>query len=255
MRSRHLKKQLADYQLPEIKNEKVQETLILAQQLYEKKGIFVRQTFCEMFRGQLGYISPLFWGIQLIALMGMVTILWLTVREELSKSMVCVFLSAGTPLLVLTGIPELTKSEIYGMWEIEQCCRCNLQKLWAIRMVLIGGTDLFILTVLYLFTALAYDIPLLFLGLYMLVPFQICAVICLAIIRKGHSRHIAIWTTAAVTFVVAVSFVVLSEYPYVYYRTAVWIWALLFFLSLIFFVREIWESFQHKKLRECYQWN
>ena len=61
------------------------------------------------------------------------------------------------PFLALLGAIEISKSNIYGMWEIEQSSRTTLVKIVAGRMLIIGVINLFLITVILISMAYIYQ--------------------------------------------------------------------------------------------------
>ena len=66
-------------------------------------------------------------------------------------------LAVMVPFLALLGAIEISKSNIYGMWEIEQSSRTTLVKIVAGRMLIIGVINLFLITVILISMAYIYQ--------------------------------------------------------------------------------------------------
>ena len=77
------------------------------------------------------------------------------------------------PFLALLGAIEISKSNIYGMWEIEQSSRTTLVKIVAGRMLIIGVINLFLITVILISMAYIYQKSMIEMVLYGLIPFNI----------------------------------------------------------------------------------
>ncbi|MBR6708683.1 MAG: hypothetical protein IKL84_03285 [Clostridia bacterium] len=80
------------------------------------------------------YISCPFWAGQLLLLLMMILI----GRERAAVML-------GAPIVAMIGFGELVRAFAYGMWELEQTCRCHLRRLLFGRFVVTGLFDLAVL--------------------------------------------------------------------------------------------------------------
>ena len=98
------------------------------------------------------------------------------------------------PLIVLVGVREVSKSNIYDMWEIEQSSRCQLVKITACRMLIIGLADLFLITSVLVITSFYYQQSILEIILYGMVPFNIsCTCYLFTIIKMKRGKLLIIY--------------------------------------------------------------
>ena len=92
------------------------------------------------------------------------------------------------PFLALLGAIEISKSNIYGMWEIEQSSRTTLVKIVAGRMLIIGVINLFLITVILISMAYIYQKSMIEMVLYGLIPFNISCTCYLFICAKSRTN-------------------------------------------------------------------
>ena len=90
---------------------------------------------------QIRYISPLFWLMQAAVCLLVVT---LGVGENPQYRMI---LAALGPALTAITAPEMAKSHMYGMWELESSAMYSLARLTSIRLFIVGFVDLAVLGV------------------------------------------------------------------------------------------------------------
>ncbi|MEW9094233.1 MAG: hypothetical protein AB2417_04035 [Clostridiaceae bacterium] len=254
MKNKKIEKLLNSYQPPDVSNEQMKNTIFLAKQELNKKQSFLKASFIEVLREQIKYISPVIWIAQLIVLCLTSILLWYFGNDVKETISVFSILSISAPIVALIGIPEIAKSFTCNMWEIEQYCRYNLQKIMAIRMVIIGATDLISMSILFSISAFYYDGNILSLILYVLVPFNISSIIYLFIFNwvKGKTAN---YTVMAIGLFLAVGFSQLSKYPKLYQSTSIWIWGVLFVITSLLLIWKIAETLNSMKNKEELLWN
>lgn len=255
MKQRNIKKALAGYQTPAIDHEHLEETIHLAQKKLAGKKLRYPISFRELALGQVQYISPSIWLMQsafLLIIIGL--LLNASGSKDLFSSAVTI-LSASAPLIALAAIPELIKSFNYHTWEAEMACKFTLHKLTAIRLLIMGSIDLFVITCLVIFTSAYYELSFIHLILYVLVPFNVSSSIYLFIISKFRGKKVAYCCLGAGIFIV-LGVGILSTFSRIYTFTSTSVWIVLFFLStsiLIYEVIHLLQSIQNNK--EELSWN
>ena len=155
---------------------------------------------------QAAYISPMTWAFQLAFLLAGVLLLQAGAEEAALKN-----LSAIIPLAALIGIPELTKSFSYGMWELEESCFYNLRQLVLLKMMLFGLVDAVLLLFL-IAVAGKRGTSLTEAFYYLVIPFNLSGACYLGLFRV-LKRRCSGYVLAAAGCVLLSGGLVLRRYP------------------------------------------
>lgn len=222
-------------------------SLILIQGAVESKKIHGKTSFEELWRIQLQYISPLFWIFQggLLFLLGAFFCRLSGQEAELTEYLWWSSIAAAWMGVFSHGV--LGSHFVYGVAELEQSCYINLSQMWTIRMILITGVDIVILT---LFSGgIAWNTEAFFgrIEVYLLVPFvlsNVCCLLTMNILRGVRGRHIQ----AVLAVITALLAVAPSVVPQIYAAAYLWIWFLLLCLGTMVFAGQV-KSYYNKMLR------
>lgn len=229
---------LKNHDVPQVPDALIDVTVHLAKKEFERTGTLYKISFLELLVGQIKYISPYLWGIQAALLLIISGFLFASNGTHNADQSIIVILSMASPIIALVVIPELAKSFNHHMWEMESACKFNLQKLVAIRLILIGVIDLFIITIIIIITSIVYELNLLNIILYILVPFNLASSVYLFILRKLRGKAATMTCLAAGVFIASgVRLLVLHSEFYTWAST--FIWTVLFLCSTIVLVYEL----------------
>lgn len=223
-------KSYRDTTLTEPGEEKVRETIARCKNTFfvaEKEKMLPYHEFLWM---QLKVMQKRWWLLQFLLL----TMLWVilsSVQEELyiTRSM-----GVTAPLFVILIIPELWKNRTYGCMEIEAVTYYSLRQVYAARMLLFGGTDVFLLTIFCGTASVGLHYDLSYLLVQFLFPLAVTACICFGILC---SRRLLSETTAillCIIWSVGWLFIVLNNE--VYARVAIPVWGALLCGMILFLV-------------------
>lgn len=241
------------YDTPAIPENKMNE-LISAGKKHMDSAEFNKNSLQSILLSQLQYLSLSFWivqialvviGILLVCLFGYWSV---PLRYPLTALMVII------PLIVLVGVLEVSKSNIYDMWEIEQSSRCQLVKITACRMLIIGVFDLFLITGILVITSFYYRQSMIEIILYGMVPFNIsCTCYLFTIMRneKGQISYHLFVCMICIAFVFSI--ILKQEILFESFMLAGWVGFYLF--SLVLFGRTVWKYFEHEKMIGESAWN
>ena len=149
-------------------------------QEFLKKLSIRRISFRQFMWIQTAYIKKSTWllsfGIFTAALVG----------GGIFKKNMLWFLSAMMPILAVSAIAESSRSELYGMAELEMATRFSLRSVVLARMGILGVLHY---TVLCAAAILGGDDTFLQMGVYLLVPYLLTDVGGLWLARKFHGRE------------------------------------------------------------------
>ncbi len=251
---RRLKKVLNEYEVPNILNTKMQETIRCAKTELQKQNLIARPSFIEVLIGQLQYISSTVWIAQII-IIGIFSVLLMNSEIHLVPDIsILSVISACGPIIALIGVPELSKSFSYNMWEIEDSCTFNLYKLMSMRLMIVGMIDIIVMTILVAISSTVFIGSFISLVLYMFVPFNLAGFIYLIIINRIKSKNVNYITVATGIFISVVLNQIIDQ-TQLYKSVSTGIWGLMFFVSAVLLIWQVAKSILQQKQQEELQWN
>ena len=124
------------------------EAVIVAGKSYMNSSEFNKNSMRDIILNQLQFLPLSFWIIQIILTICAVLLACILGQWRVPFYYPLTILAVMVPFLALLGAIEISKSNIYGMWEIEQSSRTTLVKIIAGRMLIIGVINLFLITVI-----------------------------------------------------------------------------------------------------------
>lgn len=238
MKRKKLEDTLKGYQSPQMPDSVIEKTVELAKLEFERTPIQYKMPFRELFVGQIKYISPYLWIVQTILLFIVLFVLSLSANGVNEQYAIITILSVTAPIIALVAIPELAKSFSYNMWEIESTSKFNLQKLIAIRLLIIGIVDITIITILIITTKVFYDISLVSSLLYFLVPFNLANSVYLFLLRKSHEK-VGVIRCLIAGLIIVVALASLSIFNAWYVLASTFIWVILLPFSICTLMQEV----------------
>lgn len=150
------------------------------------------------------------------------------------------------PLLVAVSLPVLFAGQRYGMDELEASTCVSRTELSLAKLTLAAAADLVILTSALVLGWSQTGKALLPLFLYLLVPFLLCALTALTVLRRYPQSNEVI--CAVVCFVAAVGLLAIRlAAPQLYETSALGGWILAFAVFGGFFVRELTALVDQRK--------
>lgn len=244
-KKRAMREWLMLYDVPDISEVRINK-LISAGKAYMDSAEFNNSSMRNLLLSQLRYIPASFWMVQ-IALAAFASVFiclfgyWKTpFRYLLTVLMILI------PLIVLIGTREISKSNIYDMWEIEQSCRCQLEKITACRMVIVGGVDLFLITNILAITNFYFRQSVIAIILYGMVPLNISCICYLFIIMKDkrgeNSYHLIVCMIC-----ITAAFLIALKQELLFETSMLWGWAVIYLLTLVFLGKTIQKYLGNEK--------
>ena len=148
------------------------EAVIVAGKSYMNSSEFNKNSMRDIILNQLQFLPLSFWIIQIILTICAVLLACILGQWRVPFYYPLTILAVMVPFLALLGAIEISKSNIYGMWEIEQSSRTTLVKIVAGRMLIIGVINLFLITVILISMAYIYQKSMIEMVLYGLIPIR-----------------------------------------------------------------------------------
>lgn len=157
------------------------------------------------------------------------------------------------PLFVLAVMPVLFRCQYYGMNEMEAVTRASGAQITLAKLVLSGAANLVCITI-FLFFVISYQDSSREIGqmiLYCLVPYLVCMISLLRLIRLQRKEGIKIGI--ALTLGSCVFWGELAKVlPWLYETSAFGIWLVAFLFFAAFFIKEICFMLMMRKEGKMY---
>lgn len=220
----------------EIKPERLDETIVLCTDIMKKQ----RNKKAEARTDFFAFLADVFYyeGLPVFCLQALtlffVCLLIYTVAGAVQN------IPIFTPLFVIAVLPMLFKSQYYGMGELEAVTRASGTQIMLAKLILAGAANIVCLTVLLMLEVRRQNAggQIGQMVLYCLVPYLLCAVMMLRLLRLRRRENMVI--CAACMFGFCVCFGVSAKIaPQLYETSAAGIWIVAFAVFAGFFVREI----------------
>ncbi|AKL96499.1 hypothetical protein CACET_c30550 [Clostridium aceticum] len=243
------KAMLHQYHVPQGKEEDISRTILAGQKVME--GIIPSKTaFHVLLRDQVRYISPYLWMTQLIGLI-MMMVLSINLIDPHFEIQRILFII--TPILAFFAVPELIKSMVYGMSELENTCKNSIAKILVARLFIIGSINLVALTIMITFLSVQYRIPFTQVLIYGLVPFNIVNGIHLLVFHFVKIRSSV--TSISISLCLFALMRILTDLSFFAAITET-LWMMLFMVTTAFFLAELYYFMKHITKKEAFiQWN
>lgn len=194
-----------------------------------------RTTSTQFFLSQMGYIRKRFW---LFSALILVCIYFLMINYANDREIVGM-LSACLPMLTLTGMSEIKKSDTFNMNELEMSCKYDLGRIILIRLSIIGIFHLILLLIsLILFKEHSQYETLRYM-IYVITPFLLSSLLSFWIINHTVSKD-SLYICGGVTiFVSLLMFLLNFGSMSIYADKYVAFWQIAFAAILIGLIKEV----------------
>lgn len=245
----NLNKMLSQYHVPAGEESNISMIILLGQKMMNHR-VRSKTPFRLLLKNQARYISPYLWGTQIIAII--VTILFSTNLAEPHLEIQKVLFSI-TPILAFFAVPELLKSVIYNMSELENTCKNSVSKILAARLYIIGSINLVAITTIIAFVSIRYRIPFTQTIYYGFVPFNIVNGINLIVLHFAKVRSFTVASGISLCLVVLMNLITKLSFFVAMSQT---VWLVLFIVSIAFLLAELYNFIHSTKNKEVFiQWN
>lgn len=172
--------------------------------------------YSEFVLSQIRYIRKRVWFVSVIILLAAIG----TVCVMPENSMILVWvISALIPLLAVLTAAEISRSDLFGMSEMEAGCRFALSQVVGARMIILGVCDFFVIAVLTAIFGMLSPHDIVKSALYILTPYVLVNGCSLAIFDRVKGQD-GVYLSAAAAFAVSLAGVIFSGKAFYGGRTA-----------------------------------
>ena len=252
-KSKDMQEWLQLYDTSTVPENKMNE-LISAGKRYMDSAEFNKSSLQNILLSQLQYIPKSFWIVQIALVTLAATFVCLFGYWKVPFHYLLTTLMVIIPLIVLVGIMEISKSNTYDMWEIEQSSRSQLVKITACRMLIIGLVDLFFITGVLVTASFYYQQSIIEIILYGMVPFNISCTCYLFTIMKNEKGQIS-YHLFVCMICMAVVFSIILKQKILFETSMLWGWVVFYLFSLILLGKIVWKYLKHEKMIGELAWN
>lgn len=234
------------------KSVKLDETIKLCNEIMREQKL-AKKTQEEPRMGFIQYLTDVFrfegvpiFGLQAVTLFIICVVIY-TVAGNPS------YIPAFMPLFVLAVMPAIFKCQYYGMSEIEAVTRVSGSQIVLAKLVLVGAANLVCMPVLISFEVYLQNSysEIGQMILYCLVPYLVCMVSMLRLIRLRRKESIQICTIMVLSSCVCWG-VLARTLPWLYEVSAFGLWIVAFLFFTAFFIKEIYFIITTRKEGKMY---
>ena len=206
-----------------IDEKRKQETITYLMQEMDCVEEYTRINSIEVFLRQICYMDKTMFGIQLlIECIVMITFLrfgYLGIPRE--DMIAYAMILSGMLGVLVSGV--IHRGFASHMAELSETCFFHTKQMVVFQMLCAGISSLIFLTVGILFVGMKWQVNLMQIGLYMLVPFVFSACCCLGATLTQAGRR-SPYTFVVVGLLAGVLYMVLASIPYIYQTAALLFW-------------------------------
>lgn len=163
------------------------------------------------------------------------------------------YIPAFMPLFVLAVMPAMFKCQYYGMSEIEAVTRASGSQIVLAKLILAGAANLVCMTFI-IFFELHLQNSYREIGqiiLYCMVPYLVCMVSMLRLIRLCRKENMQICTVIMLGSCICWG-VLARTLPWLYDTSAFGVWIVAFLFFSVFFIKEIYFIITMRKDGKMY---
>ncbi|NLB43347.1 MAG: hypothetical protein GX815_14060 [Clostridiales bacterium] len=205
--------------------------------------------FSVLLKCQAKYISPYLWVTQFITIVMTIVLTINLINPYIEIPRILFTLS---PILAFFAVPELIKSMIYDMAELEHTCKYSMPKILVARLLIIGGVNIVALTIMIAFLSIQYQMPFIQLILYGLVPINIVNGINLLVLTFLNIRSTIKLT--GISFCLVALMMMFTELR-IFVAITETMWIIISIVSTIFLLAELYYFIKNVTREVLIQWN
>ena len=220
-----------------------QNTLHILQTKIECKEICLVYSKRRLWQNRFRYADR---GMIAFHLLGCIAILFLMILMDVQNvDSELMIMSAMILAGALGSLSILTVSRVCfsKLAELSESCFFNIRQMTAFDMVFSDLINLAVLSGMILFAGRQWQIRLMQIGLYILVPFIFTQCVCLGVLLTEAGRR-NIWLIAAIGGFLSVFYVMLASTPRLYTESALMIWITALLLGAGLFGIQIYALFR-----------
>jgi hypothetical protein len=211
---------------------------------------YPKTNYFDFIYSQVGYIRKRVWTIFTLSLLGV--LFFVNTASFAYEEKFIWIISSILPFVALVAISELSRSSICLMSELEMSCKYSLTDVILTRMGILSGTFVLFFSLLIILLAEKTEYGFLRLGLYVLVPFLLTCSLSLYVINKLKTKELINVCGGVSCFISFLSADLVFSMKTVYLSQYLYIWGILFILSLIIIA---YQALRYINNMEEIQWN
>ncbi len=156
---------------------------------------YPKMSYFEFILSQICYIRKRIWVFSAVLLLIALGAACVIPKDQMYAVWI---VSAFIPFWALLTATEISRSDIFGMSEIEAGCRFSMPQLTGARMIILGVCDLTVIPIIAVILGVSSPFGIIKTALYILTPFITVNGIALAILNKVKGFD-GIYISAAAT--------------------------------------------------------
>lgn len=194
-----------------------------------------KTTIMQFYLSQIGYIRKRFWFLSILILIS----IYVFIPNSINGREIAGFVSACLPLLTLTGLSEIKKSDTFNMNELEMSCKYDLSKIMLFRLSVVGMFHILLLLISCLLFKEYSQFETIRYMIYTITPFLLTSFLSLWIINHSASKD-SLYICSGVTIFVSLSMFLLNlSRLRIYADNYLAIWQISFVIILVLLIKEI----------------
>lgn len=164
---------------------------------------YPKLSFSEFVFFQIKYIRKRVWVVSVMIVAASVfTVCFMSLKTPSYIGLPAVWIiSSLTPFLATLTASEISRSNVYGMTELETACRFSLPQLTGARTLILGTVSFAIIAALTLISGIFTPVGIANAAIYILAPFLLVNGISLALFSRFKAREGGYISGAAALFV------------------------------------------------------
>lgn len=172
---------------------------------------YPKLSFSEFVFSQIKYIRKRVWAASVMIVAAAVfTVCFMSLNDPAYIGLPSVWIiSSLTPFLAMLTASEISRSNMYGMTELESACRFSLSQLTGARSLILGVVSFAVIAALTIISGIFTPVGIAKAAIYILAPFLLVNGISLAIFSRFKGKEGGNISGAAALFV-SVSGIVLQ---------------------------------------------
>ena len=244
-----------DILFPIDEEKKTDALMTLQKEITHKKTAFVNDKG-KIWKNQLRYADRTTLILHIAGCILMLFTLKLMNIQNIDRGMMLTIATVLSGMLGSLSILAVGKSCFAKLSELSESCFFNVRQLAAFDLVLSGVMNLAVLTVCILFMCFRWQINLIRIGLYILVPFVFTQCTCLGVLLTERGRR-NMWLNTAAGIFLSVSCAVSTSISSLYTQAALIFWGIGFVLGTVILILQIKTLFTEINKGEilCTNWN
>ena len=160
-------------------------------------------SFSQFVFSQIKYIRKRVWVASVLTVAAAVfTVCFMSLNDPAYIGLPAVWIiSSLTPFLAMLTASEISRSNMYGMTELETACRFSLPQLTGARTLILGGISFAVIAALTVILGIFTPVDIAKAAIYILAPFLLVNGISLAVFSRFNAREGGYISGAAALFV------------------------------------------------------